>query len=134
MRSARRAKKSPVWPGVISCRCTSGGLDRTTTVLARSGALLIRCRLLLEQGRLARDHALRDRELALGVDVGQLEHDLRHDFLDDAAQGAGAGVALAGAAGDLVKRRGVEVKLRALHLEELLILLDQGVARLGQDA
>ena len=42
-----------------------------------------------------------DDVLALVLHVGQLEHDVDHDFFDDAAQAAGAGVALLRQPGDL---------------------------------
>ena len=48
-------------------------------------------------------------------------------------QAAGAGVLGLGHLGDLEEGVGGELELGPFHLEEPLVLLDQGVARLGQD-
>ena len=71
--------------------------------------------------------------LVLGRAVGQLEHDVEHDVLDDRAEAAGAGVLLLGHLGDLLEGFGGEFDVGAFHLEEPAVLLDQRVARLGHD-
>src|SRR5262245_48157869 len=86
----------------------------------RLRALLVGGGFLVEQRHLAADHGVGHVVLALGLDVGQLELDVEHQLLDDAAQAAGAGVALLGPPGDLLQRQRAELQLRPLHLEQLL--------------
>src|SRR5215211_3552856 len=64
---------------------------------------------------------------------GQLELHLEQRVLEDRAQAAGAGLALEGAVGDRAERVVGEDELDAVELEEALELLDERVARLGQD-
>src|SRR5581483_5744671 len=64
---------------------------------------------------------------------GELELDLEEDLLDDRAQAAGAGLALERTVGDRVQGLLGEHQLDPVELEEALELLDQGVARLGED-
>src|SRR3712207_4651443 len=73
-------------------------------------------------------HALLD--VAAG---GQLELDLEQDLLDDRAQAAGARLALERAVGDGLERVVGEDQLDPVEAEEPLELLDDGVARLGED-
>jgi hypothetical protein len=64
----------------------------------------------------------------------QFEHGVEQDLFHDRAQATGAGLALdAALLGDLLQRFLVEGQLDLFHLEQTLILLDQGVLRLGQD-
>src|SRR5689334_4384716 len=79
--------------------------------------------------RLARDHALRD-----VLARRQLEHDVEERRLDDRAQAASTGLALERLVRDL--REGVvrEHELDPVVAEEALVLLDERVLRLGQDA
>src|SRR5262249_16338822 len=99
-----------------------------------SRAFLIRREFRSKERLLAAHHPIADHQFFLGLHVGRLEHDIGHDFLDDGAQAASAGVAFLGAAGDLGQGLRTEIQLRSLHLEELLVLPDQGIARLGEDA
>ena len=64
---------------------------------------------------------------------GELELDLEQDLLDDRAQPARAGLALERLVGDRRQRVVGEDELDAIELEEALELLDERVARLGQD-
>ena len=64
---------------------------------------------------------------------GQLELDLEQDLLDDRAQAAGAGLALERAIGDGLQRVVGEDQLDPVEAEEALELLDDRVARLGED-
>src|SRR4051812_2928498 len=64
---------------------------------------------------------------------GQLELHVEQDLLDDRAQAAGAGLALQGTIGDRDEGVVGEDQLDAVELEEALELLDQRVARLGED-
>src|SRR6478735_874553 len=60
-------------------------------------------------------------------------HHVEEDLLDDRAQAAGAGAALEGRLGDRVDGVVGELELDAVEVEELLVLLDERVARLGED-
>src|SRR6266446_5992827 len=99
-----------------------------------SGAFLVRAQRLVKERLLATNDGAGDDVLALGLDLGKLKHDVRHELLDNTAQAAGPRIALAGLDSDLAQRLRVELQLGAFHLEELLILADQGVAWLGEDA
>jgi len=65
---------------------------------------------------------------------GQIVHGIEQDPLDDRAQPARPGVAFHGLACDLVQRRFAHVELAAFHLEQLGVLLDDGVLGLTEDA
>ena len=65
--------------------------------------------------------------------LGQVEHRVEQDAFDDRAQAARAGLALDRLLGDRDQRIVGEGQLDILQLEQLLILLDQRVLRLGQD-
>lgn len=80
------------------------------------------------------DAGLRDDDLARLVRLRDVVHDVEHDVLDDALEGAGAGLALDGLLGDGAQRVLSELELDVVHGEQLLVLLDWGVLRLGQDA
>ena len=73
-------------------------------------------------------------ELARRRLVGQLVQDVEHHFLDDRPQAAGADVLLVGLVGDQFQGAVGEIHLGVLHGEQGLVLLDQGVLGLGQDA
>src|SRR6478736_6187362 len=60
-------------------------------------------------------------------------HHVEEDLLDDRAQAAGAGATLEGRLGDRVDGVVGELELDAVEVEELLVLLDERVARLGED-
>src|SRR4051812_10187178 len=64
---------------------------------------------------------------------GQLELHLQEDLLDDRAQAAGAGLALERAVGHGAQRVLGEHELDPVEAEEALELLDDRVARLGED-
>src|SRR3954467_6764507 len=104
-----------------------GGLGLTRTVLFGDGLGDQRRRDALLDG-LARDDAL--------LDVAarwQLELNLEEDLLDDRAQAAGAGLALERLVGDGLERVAAEDELDRVEGEEALELLDDRVARLGED-
>src|SRR5206468_13121304 len=63
----------------------------------------------------------------------ELELHLEEDVLEYRPQAARAGLALEGAVGDGAERVVREHQLDAVELEEALELLDQRVARLGED-
>src|SRR5262245_21183406 len=62
--------------------------------LVFSGALLVGYRGVSEERSCAADDGVGYAVFALGLDVGKIEHDVVHDLFDDAAQAAGAGVAI----------------------------------------
>ena len=63
-----------------------------------------------------------------------VEHHLKHDLLQYGPQPSGSGLALQRIVGDGLERLLLDDELHVVHLEQALVLLDQGVARLGQDA
>lgn len=65
--------------------------------------------------------------------AGDLVHDFLHDLLDDRAEAAGTGIALDGLAGDSVDGSVFDDELYAVHGQQLLVLLDEGILRFGQD-
>lgn len=65
--------------------------------------------------------------------AGDLIHDFLHDLLDDRAEAAGAGIALDRLAGDGVDGRVFDDELYAVHGQQFLVLLDEGILRFGQD-
>ena len=64
---------------------------------------------------------------------GKIEHDVHHDFLDDASEPTGTDTLGVGFFSD--RRQGVfgELKLAVFHSEQGLVLLDQRIFRFGQD-
>src|SRR5262245_58733386 len=80
------------------------------------------------------DHLARDHALLEALDGGQLVHDLEHHLFQDGAQPARAGAALEGLAGDAGHRVVGELEAHLLEVEVLLVLLDDGVLGLAQDA
>ena len=71
--------------------------------------------------------------LAMSSRDGHVVHHVEEHLLDDRAQAAGAGAAHHGLVGDRLDGVGGELELDAVELEELLVLLDQRVAGLGED-
>ena len=71
--------------------------------------------------------------LATPSSVGQVEHGVDQRELQDRAQPARAGLARQRLARDGRQRRRADLQFHAVHHEQLLVLLDQRVARLGQD-
>lgn len=65
--------------------------------------------------------------------AGDLIHDFLHDLLDDRAEAAGAGIALDGLTGDSVDGSVFDDELYTVHGQQLLVLLDEGILRFGQD-
>ena len=65
--------------------------------------------------------------------LGHVEHHREQHLLHDRAQAAGAGAAQDRLVGDRLERVLGELELDAVELEQPLVLLDQRVARLGQD-
>src|SRR5580692_3082845 len=78
---------------------------------------------------LARDHDLFD-----AFQARQVEHRVEQDHLHDRAQAARASLAVDRLAGDRRKRLVGERQIHRLHFEHALVLLDQRVLRLGEDA
>ena len=68
------------------------------------------------------------------VAAGHLVHHREQDLLHDRPQAAGAGAAQHRLVGDRLERVVGELELDVVELEQPLVLLDQRVARLGQDA
>src|SRR5438309_1717279 len=90
---------------VVTAFMRSGRGDRMNAVTTCGlRALLVGRSLVLKQRGLAADDRLRDDVLDLGLDVGQLEHDVGHDLFDDAAEAAGTRVALPGLLGNHPQR------------------------------
>ena len=79
------------------------------------------------------DHVGVDDALADVVQRGDLVHHVEQHFLDRRAQAAGAGLALLGLLGGRLQRVVGEDQLDVVQREELLVLLDDRVPRLGQD-
>src|SRR5690606_27168712 len=74
-----------------------------------------------------------DDDLLDAVETRQVEHRLEQDALHDRAQPARTGLALDRLLGDRLQRVVGQLEADVLHLEQPLVLLDQGVLRLGQD-
>ena len=66
--------------------------------------------------------------------LGQLVHDVEQHLFEDGPQAAGAGAPQQGLVGHRAERVVGELELDVLELEELLVLLDQRVAGLDEDA
>src|SRR4051794_31951037 len=81
----------------------------------------------LERGRATFGDLLVDDALGDAVERGQLEHGVEQDALHDGPQAARTGLALDRLLGDRLQRILGEAQLDAFHVEQLLILLDQGV-------
>src|SRR5881394_4080814 len=108
-------------------------MSRGTTT--RSGFFLLARALGHEQGRAARGDAFGvDRDFTHVVAAGQLEHDLGHHLFENGAQPARAGAALDPLLGDRAQRFLLDREPHVFQFEQLLILLDQGVLRLDENA
>src|SRR5690606_23153072 len=130
------ARCSPGPAGSVRCAWTSGRGTAATAVtagtVAASGFPLLPGALGDHQRDVVVGHALLgDDHLDHVVPGGELEHDVGHHALEDGAEAAGAGAALERLLGHGAERLGVEGEPHALHLEQLLVLLGQGV--LGLD-
>ncbi len=88
---------------------------------------------MIKQPNFTLDHFFGDDVLAAFLQIGELIHEFEHDFFHHAAEGAGACVALQGALGDEFEGAFRIFELAAFHLEELLILLHEGILRFGQN-
>src|SRR5262245_33508044 len=102
---------------------------------ARSGALR-RLALIGDQDRVLapEDHLARDDALRQPLNGGQLVHHVEHDVLQDRPEPTGPGAALERLAGDRHHRVVGELQADLLQLEVLLVLLEDRVLRLSQDA
>src|SRR5579863_3401260 len=90
-------------------------------------------------GEQERFHSLENRLLGdhAALDVGparNLEHAVEQDILDNRLESAGAGAARKRAFGDGAQCTLVEHQFDVIEREELLVLLDECVLRLGEDA
>src|SRR5688500_1809963 len=93
--------------------------------------LLLPLRRDLEQGGRAVEHArLGDLHLHHVIARRELEHDVRHELLEDRAEAACSGAALERLPGDAAERRFLEGQLYVLEVEQLLVLLGERVLRL----
>src|SRR6266545_3374026 len=100
-----------------------------------SGFFLLARALGHQQGRAARGHAFGiDRDFPHVVAARQLEHDLGHHLFENGAQPACARAALDTLLGDGAQRFLLDREAHVLELEQLLVLLDQGVLRLDEEA
>src|SRR5207237_1828869 len=100
----------------------------------RRASRALRRLLVDDEGRfLLEDGVLVDDDLADVLVRGDLVHDVQHRVLEDGAQTARAALVRDGLSGDRAQRALGELELHAVHLEELAVLLGEGVARLGED-
>src|SRR5713226_1716936 len=141
--SARTEASRPTMNGVIICGKMT--MSRTGIIGTRFNSVfsrlnmfsLVRLACFLEQvpvdfpaaHHLGGDHELPD--LALRR---QVVHQLEHQVFQDHAQPAGAYLSLQGQVGDGFQRFIGESQPHIFELEQSLVLTDQGVLRLGQDA
>ena len=65
--------------------------------------------------------------------AGQVVHHVEQHLFEDGPQAAGAGAPQERLVGDGLERVVGELQLDVLELEELAVLLDQGVLRLDED-
>ena len=65
---------------------------------------------------------------------GDVKHGIHHDTLHNAAQAAGTELEFDGLVHDILIHLGGEGELHAVHLEELHILLHDGILRFGEDS
>ena len=121
-----RRRPAPIIGAGLRAEDDGAGYADFSTRLAR-GPRHDRRRRVLEHG-LAGDHHAGD--VVVGRDV---EHHRAEDLFDDRAEPAGTGLAQHREVGDRLERALVELELDAVDLEHPLVLLDQGVLRLGQD-
>ena len=76
----------------------------------------------------------RDRDAAVFVGAGDFKHHVEHGVFDDAFEASGAGLALDCFFGDGAESGFFEDEFHVVHGEELFVLLDGRVLRLGEDA
>src|SRR6266853_974328 len=62
----------------------------------------------------------------------QIEHQIEQHLFQDRTQPAGPGFPRQGFLGDRLQRLGPHLQIHSLHAEQLLVLLDESVLRLGQ--
>src|SRR5579883_2750249 len=98
-----------------------------------AGALATPVGMDVEGYRPAFDDLAIDDDLADAIETRQLEHRIEEDRLHDRAQPARSGLAQDRPMRDRLQRLLVELEVNVLHLEEPLILLDEGILGLGQD-
>ena len=114
------------------------GIRLTTKIppyeLVRGRYFLFFCRFPFQQRIGVVHHVVfRDGAFHDVLHAGDLVHDFLHDFLDDRAKAAGAGIALDSLAGDRMDGSVFDDELYAVHGQQLLVLLDEGILRFGQD-
>src|SRR5256885_2782801 len=81
---------------------------------------------------LADDGVLVHHDFADVLHRRQIEHQIEQHLLQDRTQAAGPGFPRQGFLGDRLKRLRPHLQIRSFHAEQLLVLLDEGVLRLGQ--
>src|SRR6267154_1264754 len=81
---------------------------------------------------LADDGVLVHHDLAHVLHRREIEHEIEQHLFQDGAQAPGAGLARQGTRGDRLQRLRQDFQVHAFHAEELLVLLDEGVLRLGE--
>src|SRR5712691_12155512 len=62
----------------------------------------------------------------------KIEHEVKQHLFEDRAQAPGSGLSSQGSFGDRLQRLRPHFQIHSLHAEQLLILLDESVLRLGQ--
>src|SRR5688572_10442492 len=80
-----------------------------------------------ERRRALTDRLLGDDDLAHVLPVGQVKHDVGHHGLQDGPESAGAGTAFESPLGHCPERLRIERETDVLQLEQLLVLLGEGV-------
>ena len=80
------------------------------------------------------DAVLGDGDATRGIGAGDIKHDIQHGVLDDALQGTGAGLSFNGFLCHGPECRLIKLQINLVHLHQLLVLLDRGVARLRENA
>src|SRR5713226_294859 len=86
-----------------------------------------------ERLALADDGVLVHHDLAHVLHGRQIEHDVEQHLFDDRAQSPRAGLSRQGPLGDRLQRLLPYLQIHTLHAEQLLVLLDEGVFRLGKN-
>src|SRR5829696_3654514 len=87
-----------------------------------------------QRARLAVDDLGPDHHLLDRIEARQIVHGFEQDAFHDRAQAASAGLSLDRLPGDERQRLVLEGQVDALHLEQALVLLDERVLRLLEDA
>src|SRR5438093_6853049 len=81
---------------------------------------------------LADDGVLVHHDFAHVLHRRQIEHQIEQHLFQDRTQAPGAGLSRQGFFGDCLQRLRAHFQIHSLHAEQLLILLDESVLRLGQ--